>query len=270
MAIKARFPAGVTSIKLDSLHQWDYGQQLEIESEDALSSIVEVHFSCSGMNEATVRVCSMNSNIATVTIPDICLEQTGTITAWIYEINGSQGRTTKSITIPIISRARPDRTLEPSDEFSTSYTQLITEVNNTLDALRSGEIVVKEAVSAEEASHAFTANGLRVTPISLNDLFGTIAFGGEYTKTLTVAEMSQYFPGGVFIARAKWTMSGGEHTRGCVSMIERANDNIEHHTGMYFGDYKFILTFLNNTVRLNISTNTNNPTNLKLWIIPVS
>ena len=162
MAIKAKFLAGVTSIKIDPLHQWDCGQQLEIESEDAFPTIVEVHFSCLGMNEAEVRVSSfINDKVVTVTIPDTCLEQNGDITAWIYETDGTAGKTTKSITIPIIGRARPGRPAEITPTISDCYVELIGEVNgavNSMNAvinrLEQGNISVKTAENAETAETA--------------------------------------------------------------------------------------------------------------------
>ena len=102
MAIKALFPVGTTFITLDALYQWDYGQLLEIEAA-SLPSIIEVHFACPSMTEAVVHTCSAINGIATVAIPDRCLEQTHEITAWVYEIDGSAGRTRYSIKIPIIA-----------------------------------------------------------------------------------------------------------------------------------------------------------------------
>lgn len=159
MAIKAKFPSGTTSITLSALHQWDYGQVLEIESEDVLPAVVEVHFSCAGMTEAEVRACAFADNdIATVEIPDSCLEQTANITAWIYEKEGTQGRTTKSITIPIIARARPNRPAEIPANVVDVYTQLISEVNETIEALKTGTVKVKKAETADNASHATAAD----------------------------------------------------------------------------------------------------------------
>lgn len=157
MAVKAFFPTGVTSITLGALHQWDYGQMLEIETSDPLPSIVEVHFSCVGMNEAEVCECSVDNNIATVAIPDLCLEQSAHITAWIYEIVGSEGRTTKSITIPMIARARPAKPSGMPDGVKDLYAQAIGNINEAIASLADGGIVTKEALHAETATHSNTA-----------------------------------------------------------------------------------------------------------------
>lgn len=157
MAIKALFTEGSTSITLSPLFQWDYGQELEIEAA-GLPSLIEVHFACHGMNEAVVHTCSCVDGIATVAIPDRCLEQAGEITAWVYEIDGSAGRTIYSIKIPITARTRPARSESIPQAVQDTYTQLITEVNDLLEALQSGTVNVGYAAKAGSADKAATAD----------------------------------------------------------------------------------------------------------------
>lgn len=189
MAIKAKFLSGQKEVKLDALHQWDCGQQLEIESEDIFPALVEVHFSCSGMSEAKVCACSVETGVAKVNIPDSCLEQSGNITAWIYEIVGNQGTTTKSIVIPIINRARPDRsgdiTVEP-----TYAEQLIGEINEALEDLRSGNIVVKKAESADKANEATktTTNPERANSANIADVATVATYASSDTSKGTIED----------------------------------------------------------------------------------
>lgn len=160
MAIKALFPEGTTSITLAPLYQWDYGQELEIEAA-SLPSLIEVHFACNGMNEAVVHTCSSVNNIATVAIPDRCLEQSNEITAWVYEIDGTAGRTIYSIKIPITARTRPARSESIPQSVRDTYTQLITEVNDLLEALQGGTVNVgyaTKAGTADAATKATTAD----------------------------------------------------------------------------------------------------------------
>lgn len=157
MSIKATFlPGGNTSVTTQSLHQWDYGQQLEIESFD-LPALVEVHFACQGMTEAIVETCSVADGVGVVTIPTPCLEQTSTITAWVYEINGTCGTTTKTITIPVIARVRPGRTDEVPQDISDSYTELMTAINDAINELKEGTVVAKKAEEADKANYATNA-----------------------------------------------------------------------------------------------------------------
>lgn len=157
MAIKARIPTGEKHKRTDPLYQWDYGQTLEIEA-DNLPSIVEVHFACHGMTEAVVHTCSAVNGVVTVAIPDRCLEQASEITAWVYEIEGTAGRTIYSISIPITARTRPARSESIPQSVQDTYTQLIDAVNGLLESMQSGTINVGHANTATSANTAGSAN----------------------------------------------------------------------------------------------------------------
>ena len=157
MAIKVKIPYGQNTATVSGLYQWDYGQVLEIESTDLGTMVGEVHFACSNMSEAIVVPCNFVESVCTVTIPNECLEQSSTITAWIYEIAGTQGRTRKVITIPVTARTRPSSGHDIPTEIADQYTQLITTVNEVVGKLGNGEIVVKNAITAETAKSATTA-----------------------------------------------------------------------------------------------------------------
>lgn len=156
MAIRVTLSSGITSAKTTSLFQWDYGQQLEIVSDD-LPSFVEVHFACKGMSEAVVVPCSMPDGTGVVTIPDSCLEQSTDITAWVYSVDGTQGNTVKTITIPIVSRIRPGRSETLPQGFSDQYTELISQINDAIGDLRDGTVIVKKAQTADLATKATSA-----------------------------------------------------------------------------------------------------------------
>ncbi len=157
MAIKVVFPADSHTATVQGLFQWDYGQVLEIEAADMGNEIVEVHFACTNMSEAIVRPCSFSNGIGTVTIPDQCLEQASTITAWVYKIVGTEGHTVKTITLPITARTRPSVARDIPQEVSNRYTELITEVNEAVDDLEKGKITVAKAINADTAARATTA-----------------------------------------------------------------------------------------------------------------
>lgn len=157
MSIRAVFPSGWSEITVHGLHQWDYGQTLEIQADD-LPAIVEVHFACQGMKDAPVRVCNAVSGVATAAIPDICLEQSTTVTAWICEVGATSGRTIKTVSLPIIARARPQSVeTVPAEGFSDQYTEALAAFNAAADTLKTGTVTVARAVNAGhagEASHA--------------------------------------------------------------------------------------------------------------------
>lgn len=157
MAIKAVFPTGKDTISVSGLFQWDYGQILEIESADIGSEIMEVHFACKNMTEAIVRSCSFTDGVGTVVIPDQCLEQSSTITAWLYRIVGTQGHTIKTISLQITERTRPSIVREIPQIISDRYTELITEINESIDNLENGNVTVARAIDADKAAFATSA-----------------------------------------------------------------------------------------------------------------
>lgn len=165
MSIKATFPAGVNQVTVHGLHQWDYGRQLQIEAAD-LPALLEVHFACPGMKEAAVRPCFGSSGVATVTIPDECLEQSAPITAWIFEINGTTGATTKTIILPVISRARPSVSDEVPEEIVDKYTESIGAINDLIEAFTAGEIVAGKAKTAETAATAAAATAANTAALA--------------------------------------------------------------------------------------------------------
>lgn len=158
MNVKAVFPEGVYEIFVNGLHQWDYGQKLEIEAEE-LPAMIEVHFACPSMTEAIVRTCAVNtgSGTATVTIPDICLEQSAPITAWIYQLGGSSGATVKVIKMIVTPRPRPASGNDVDVIESSKYAELISAVNNQVANLKAGGVVVNKALRAENSDYATNA-----------------------------------------------------------------------------------------------------------------
>lgn len=158
MSIKVTFDAGSYNKTVQGLYQWDYGRVLEIEDFELGSELIEVHFACSGMTEAIVRPCNFVNGVGTVTIPNQCLEQASEIIAWIYRINGTEGHTWKTITLPVTARTRPNAKRDIPAEVIERYTELISEVEEAVESLESGSITVASAKNAGSANFANTAN----------------------------------------------------------------------------------------------------------------
>lgn len=134
MNLQAKLPAGATEITVHGLHQWDYGRKLDIIS-PALTghAIVEVHFACTGMKEAIVRVCDVSGTRTTAIIPDICLEQTYPILAWVYCLDETEGFTVLKITLPVTERMRPSKApSEPPENYADHYTAIIEAANRII------------------------------------------------------------------------------------------------------------------------------------------
>ena len=157
MGIKVVFTTGASSVSVGGLFQWDYGQMLEIECAEIGSEIMEVHFACRGMSEAIVRSCSFSNGVGTVAIPDQCLEQAEPITAWIYSISGTQGRTIKTITLPISARIRPSTSRDVPAEYINLYGEALDEINEAVNKLENGDVTAAKAKHAVNADSATTA-----------------------------------------------------------------------------------------------------------------
>ena len=153
MSLKAFIPSGQTDVTVNGLHQWDYGQKLEIH-DDTLPALIEVHFACVGMTEAVVRSCNVVSGVAEAAIPDQCLEQTAPIIAYIYEVGTDSGATTKAIVLTVSPRPRPQTVGTITPAISDKYTELMGAVNEQVESLKAGNVTVSKALTANTAGYA--------------------------------------------------------------------------------------------------------------------
>lgn len=158
MSIKALFPAGVTEVTVNGLHQWDYGQTLEIH-DNTLPSLVEIHFACPGMRDAIVRSCAVVLGVATAAIPDICLEQDSPVQAWVYEVGDASGRTIRTITLQMMARPRPALSKDIPVEVGDKYTELISEVNKVVEGLKSGDGLLPVPIEQDDGKLLGVAGG---------------------------------------------------------------------------------------------------------------
>lgn len=153
--IQAIFPAGVTAMTLNGLHQWDYGRKLQIGAE-GIPALVEVHFACPGMTEAIVRVASATDSY-TVTIPDRCLEQSAPVTAWVVFVDETSSKTAMELTLPITPRPRPMPAVTPDVVQEDRYNELFAAVETALGEL-DGIVENTKSASEDAAASADSAN----------------------------------------------------------------------------------------------------------------
>lgn len=163
--IKAIFPAGVVAVTVNGLHQWDYGRKLQISAE-GLPSMAEVHFSCTGMKEAVVRLVTAEEGYTT-TIPDQCLEQMSPITAWVVFVDETSGRTALEITLPILPRTKPMATYTPNPVQEDRYNELFAATMKAIEGLMNLDASVTAASkSAENAGASALTAGNSVSDAS--------------------------------------------------------------------------------------------------------
>ena len=137
MPIRAIFSEGVNTLTVSGLHQWDYGQKLEIHGL-ALPAMIEVHFACLNMTEAHVRVGSTVDGVTTVAIPDGCLEHDTPLRAWVYVVDTASGRTEKTIMLPIEARTMPQGADSRPPFVVDDYKETIEAINTTVHDWRDG------------------------------------------------------------------------------------------------------------------------------------
>lgn len=154
MPMIATFPPGVLAVTVNGLHQWDYGQVLEIH-DDSLPALIEVHFACQGMREAVVRACAVEGGVARAAIPDICLEQTAPVTAWVYQVEEASGATIKTVILAITPRAKPQVAPSLPATMADKYTEMVAAMTALVARVESGEITIGHAA---ESDHALTAD----------------------------------------------------------------------------------------------------------------
>lgn len=234
MSLKATFSTGSNSTAVTGLYQWDYGRVLEIESADLGAEIVEVHFACPNMNEAIVRSCAFTNDVGSVIIPDACLEQSGTITAWIYQISGTQGHTSKTITLPITARTRPSVNRDIPTEVSDKYTELITEVNEAVNALENGNVTVAKAVDATNANYAAAAGNAATANYAMSAGSANTAntLNLNCTKYLdsTFPNSIELTPGRIYVITASYPNDGTMFETMVLSLLEAGEDNLLYST----------------------------------------
>ena len=128
--ITAIFNPGDKSITTKKVMQWDYGQVLSIKGLD-LPKAVEIHF-CVYTDSTTIPVVGITTDDHTdVEIPDGLLRQDRELRAYVYVADMEQGKTVRTVNIPIQSRQKPEIPHTPED--TEIFREAIKAVNNSAD-----------------------------------------------------------------------------------------------------------------------------------------
>lgn len=92
---------------IESLYKWDTGQELEIYGM-TLGVIPEVHFAHKDDKLAIVRQASVDAaGVIRASIPDVLLQSSARICAYVCTQQGDEFKTHYKIVIPVIPRAKP-------------------------------------------------------------------------------------------------------------------------------------------------------------------
>lgn len=128
--ITAIFNPGDKSITTEKVRQWDYGQVLSIKGLD-LPKAVEIHFCVYTDSTAIPAVGITTDDHTDVEIPDGLLRQDRELRAYVYVADMEQGKTVRTVNIPIQSRQKPEIPHTPED--TEIFREAIKAVNNSAD-----------------------------------------------------------------------------------------------------------------------------------------
>lgn len=128
--ITAIFNPGDKSITTKKVMQWDYGQVLSIKGLD-LPKAVEIHF-CVYTDSTTITAVGITTDDHTdVEIPDGLLQQERELRAYVYVADLEQGKTVRTVNIPIQGRQKPEIPHTPED--TEVFREAIKAVNDSAD-----------------------------------------------------------------------------------------------------------------------------------------
>lgn len=118
------------------VYQWDYGRWLHIYGIESLDAVIQVHFSDRSCDRTIVRLASSSGDYFKVPIPDGLLENSYSINAFIYSVTSDYGKTTHSITIPVVARKKPSGFISQPDESQTTLLeQALDNLNNAYEKI---------------------------------------------------------------------------------------------------------------------------------------
>lgn len=150
--ITAIFNPSDKSITTKKVMQWDYGQVLSIKGLD-LPKAVEIHF-CVYTDSTTIPAVGITTDDHTdVEIPDGLLRQDRELRAYVYVADLEQGKTVRTVNIPIQSRQKPEIPHTPED--TEVFREAIKAVNNSAD--RAETAASNAALSEQKAKESETA-----------------------------------------------------------------------------------------------------------------
>lgn len=162
--IHAKFTSTLTNVTTKAVTQWDYGRTLRIEGLD-LPTAVRIDFGVDGGSETTGRIGITADRVTDVVIPDSLLEQANKIVAYVYVNDTQEGKTVRTIFIPVNARPMPEEYDAP--ESKALFAEAIETVNNAADGAKTAEISAK--------SHADSANASREATRQIADAFAVAA-----------------------------------------------------------------------------------------------
>lgn len=113
--VYAKFTPALTNVTSNRVTQWDYGRTLRIEGLK-LPTAVRIDFGVSGSQTTISRIGTTKDGVTDVVIPDSLLEQSQNLVAYVYVNDTTEGKTVRTINIPLTARAKPEEFDSPESK----------------------------------------------------------------------------------------------------------------------------------------------------------
>lgn len=147
--VYARFTPTLTNVTTNKVTQWDYGRILRIEGLK-LPAAVRIDFGISGSQTTISRIGIAKDGVTDAAIPDSLLEQSKNLVAYVYVNDTKEGKTVRTINIPLEARAEPEEYDNP--ESKALFAEAIEMINGVAVRAENAEITAKEHADSARAS----------------------------------------------------------------------------------------------------------------------
>ena len=131
--IQVLFNENEKDVTKTGLTQWDYGQELCVMGLKNVQN-AEMHFAKDAYQEALIRRAKISEDTMIAKIPDELLKKSGRITVYIYTATKDEGKTIRTIRLPVKARERPEDYESPTDK--NLLRMLIEELEEKADNLK--------------------------------------------------------------------------------------------------------------------------------------
>lgn len=168
--IQVLFSENEKDVTKTGLTQWDYGQELYVMGLKNVQN-AEMHFAKDAYQEALIVRAKISEDTMIAKIPDKLLKKSGRITVYIYTATKDEGKTIRTIHLPVKARERPEDYDSPTDK--NLLRMLIEELEEKADNLKiengilqlfSGKKKIGEGVRIQsgESEIEFKSNGTAI------------------------------------------------------------------------------------------------------------
>ncbi len=147
--VYARFTPTLTNVTTKAVTQWDYGRKLRIDGLE-LPTAVRIDFGISGDQTTVSRIGITKDHVTDVVIPDSLLEQSNNLVAYVYVNDTTEGKTVRTINIPVTARAKPEEYDTP--ESKELFAEAIELINDVAVRAENAETSAKSHADSAKAS----------------------------------------------------------------------------------------------------------------------